>query len=63
MKSYRLSEVAEQDISEIVSYIAEENAPASSRLLDKLYEAIDDLVLNPQLGHRREDLTLRAVRF
>jgi plasmid stabilization system protein ParE len=63
MTLYKISEIAEQDISEIVSYIAEENLPAASELLDSLYEAMDNLAEHPQLGHWRKDLTHHDVRF
>jgi plasmid stabilization system protein ParE len=63
MKTYFLSSVAEQDIDEIVSYIIHENPNAALRLLDALYEAMDILAENPMLGHKREDLTDKPVRF
>lgn len=63
MKEYFLSAIAEQDIDEIVSYIAHENASAALTFLDTLYESMDMLSLNPMLGHKREDLTNRPVRF
>lgn len=63
MKNYFLSHIAEQDIDEIVSYIANENPNAALKLLDALYEAMDNLAENPLLGHKREDLTDKPVRF
>lgn len=33
------------------------------RFLDSLYEAMNNLSVNPSLGHRREDLTDKPVRF
>ena len=33
------------------------------KLLDSLYETMDNLVQNPMLGHTREDLTSKPVRF
>jgi len=63
MRKYFLSSAAELDIDEIVSYIAQENAVAALKLLDSLYEAMDMLSLNPMLGHKREDLTDKPVRF
>ena len=38
MNNYFLSPIAEQDIDEIVSYIAEENATAALTLLDVMYD-------------------------
>lgn len=63
MKEYFLSAIAEQDIDEIISYIAQENSNAALTFLDTLYESMDMLSSNPMLGHKREDLTNRPVRF
>lgn len=60
---YFLSPAAEQDIDEIVTYIAKENTKSALKLLDTLYEAMDKLAENPMLGHLREDLTDKPVRF
>lgn len=61
--NYFLSQIAEQDIDEIVTYIAKENTKAALTLLDSLYTAMDKLAENPMMGHTREDLTNRSVRF
>ncbi len=61
--NYFLSPAAEQDIDEIVTYIAKESTNAALKLLDTLYEAMDKLAENPMLGHSREDLTDKPVRF
>lgn len=63
MKNYFLSLIAEQDIDEIVSYIASDNPHAALKFLDELYQAMDMLTENPMLGHKREDLTNNPVRF
>lgn len=63
MKNYFLSPLAEQDIDEIVLYIAEENKNAALRLLDSIYAAMDKLAENPMMGHKRKDLTDLPVRF
>lgn len=63
MNHYNLSNIAENDIDEIISYIAKENPEASLKLLDSMYEAMDKIAENPMLGHRREDLTNQNVRF
>lgn len=60
---YYLSFAAEQDIDEIITYLAQENQNAAYKLLDALFEAMDKLADNPQLGHLREDLTNHPVRF
>lgn len=63
MKHYLISPMAEQDIDEIVTYIAQENPSAALKLLDRLYEAMNKLASQPFMGHQRKDLTNRAVRF
>jgi len=63
MNQFYLSPIAEQDIDEIVTYLAQENVDAAMKLLDSLYKSLDLLASNPMMGHKREDLTDRAVRF
>jgi plasmid stabilization system protein ParE len=63
VKSYYLSLTAEQDIEDIVSYIALENSEAAFRFLDDLYELMTLLAANPLIGHKRIDLTDKPVRF
>ncbi len=63
MSTYFLSPAAEQDIDEIVTYLARENPKAALNLLNTLYTTMDKLADNPNLGHIREDLTNRPVRF
>jgi plasmid stabilization system protein ParE len=63
MRQYYLSPIAEHDIDEIVSYLIQENPSAALKLLDSVYEAMDMLAENPMLGHKREDLTDKPVRF
>lgn len=64
MASYVLSYIAEQDIDEVVSYIARENLQAARDFVDKLYDTFDNLAENPFLGHVREDLSIRpSIRF
>ncbi|MFN7096114.1 MAG: type II toxin-antitoxin system RelE/ParE family toxin [Gammaproteobacteria bacterium] len=63
MTEFFLSPIAEQDIDGIVSYIAEENPVVAMDLLDKLYAAMEMLAANSLIGHKREDITDKAVRF
>lgn len=60
---YYLSSVAEQDIDELITYLAQKNSVAAYGLLDALYSAMDQLAENPHLGHLRQDLTDKEVRF
>ena len=63
MSSFFLSEIAEQDIDDIVTYIAQDSPKAAMKLLDSLFKTMDNLVVNPMLGHTREDLTDKSIRF
>ena len=63
MTKYFLSAVAEQDIDEIVTYIAQENTDAAITLLDAMYQAMGMLAENPELGYKREFVKHKSVRF
>ncbi len=60
---YYLSPIAEQDIEEVITYLAKENPAAAHVFLDSLYGAMESLADNPHLGHFREDLTDKPVKF
>ena len=61
--SYVLSRVAEQDVDEIITYIAADNPKAAHNFVDALYDAFVRLAENPHLGHTREEITQHPVRF
>lgn len=63
MNNYFVSPVAEQDIENIISYIALKNVDAALKFLDSIYPSMEMLAHNPMMGHKREDLTLKPVRF
>lgn len=63
MSKYVLSAAAEADLNAIWEYIAEDNVDAADRWIDKLFNAFETLAQNPNMGHRREDLTLFRVLF
>ncbi|MGC1872277.1 MAG: type II toxin-antitoxin system RelE/ParE family toxin [Acidobacteriaceae bacterium] len=63
MKKYVLSAAAEADLNAIWEYIAEDNVDAADRWIDKLFDAFEAVGQNPNMGHRREDLTLFPVLF
>jgi plasmid stabilization system protein ParE len=63
MRNYELSQHALLDLEEIVSYLNRENPQAANEFVDAAFLAMDDLAQNPLLGHVREDLTNRPVRF
>lgn len=61
--SYVLSPAAEQDIEELITYIAAENTQAAYDFVDALYDSFEKLAEHPFMGHIREDLTQYPVRF
>lgn len=63
ISKYYLSPAAEQDIEEVITYLAQENPAAAHVFLDSLYSAMESLSDNPHLGHVREDLTDKSVKF
>jgi plasmid stabilization system protein ParE len=63
MTGFFVSPIAEKDIEVIVTYIAKDNPTAAMELLDKLYASMEMLAVNSSIGHKRPDLTDKAVRF
>ena len=63
MKHYYVSELAERELVEIWDYIAAENKTAADKLMERFFDAFEKLGEMPEMGHRREDLTSRPVRF
>jgi plasmid stabilization system protein ParE len=63
MTRYILAPEALQDLQELWNYIATENLDAADRMIDTLFAAFERLAAMPGLGHRREDLTDRPLRF
>jgi plasmid stabilization system protein ParE len=48
-----LSVVAEQDIDEIITYLAQENPVVAQKFLDALFGAMDNLAEYPELERNR----------
>ena len=63
MTLYILAPEALQDLQGLWDYIATENLDAADRVIDTLFAAFERLAAMPGLGHRREDLTDRPLRF
>jgi antitoxin ParD1/3/4/toxin ParE1/3/4 len=63
MNRFRLSPEAVRDIEEILAYIARDSAEAARRVRHALLAACRRLAEHPGIGHRREDLTDKPVRF
>ena len=63
MSRFRLSPEAARDIEDILEYIAQDSVPAARRVRQALLAACRRLAEHPGMGHRREDLTDKPVRF
>lgn len=62
-RGYRLTPEARANVDEICAFIAEDSIDAALRVLEALEDAFDQLAVTPEIGHRREDLTARPVKF
>ena len=60
---YRLTREAQANVDEITEFIAEDNVDAAIRVLDALEDAFALIAANPEIGHNRDDLTDRPVKF
>lgn len=63
MTDYEIAPLAEADIAEISARIAADDPVTAEKFLDQLFEAIELLARHPTAGHRRADLSRRALRF
>jgi toxin ParE1/3/4 len=53
---YRLSPLAERDLDEVWSYIAEDASPAmADRLIDAIFDRFELLVEQPRMGRNRPE--------
>lgn len=62
-KRYRLLPKAQIDLTEIIEYIAARSPDNAIKVFDDLHDAMRALAGMPGMGHTREDLTDRPVRF
>jgi antitoxin ParD1/3/4/toxin ParE1/3/4 len=60
---YRLTPTAQENIEAICAFIADDSVDAALRVLNLLEQAFEQLAETPQIGHAREDLTDRPVKF
>lgn len=60
---FRLAPAAEEQIGDIVAFIATDSEEAAVRVRNALYSAFELLATQPGIGHAREDLTERPVKF
>ena len=62
-QGFELHPLAAQDILEIWKYIADDSPQAARRVREEILIAIRALVVFPNQGHKRPDLTSRPLRF
>ena len=62
-RGYRLTPEAQANVEEICAFIAESSVDAALRVIDAFERAFRLLAGTPEIGHRREDLTARPVKF
>lgn len=60
---YRLTPSAQSDVDRIADFIEKDNVEAALRVHDALEEAFRHLAEMPAMGHTREDLTERPLKF
>ena len=60
---FRLTPQAEYQLKEILEFVAADSEAAAVRVRETLYGAIVRLAKMPAIGHSREDLTDRPVKF
>jgi len=63
MSGYAFHPDAFVDLDEIWEYIAQDNVDAADRVLADIHSTLTMLAGSPQIGHRRQDLTTRPLRF
>ncbi len=63
MRRYQLTPAAEADLGEISGYIRFDSPDAALRVLARVREAMRRLAEFPRMGHVREDLADKSLRF
>jgi plasmid stabilization system protein ParE len=62
-QAYRLTERAEADVEAIADFIAADSIDAAVKVVLALEDAFVLLASRPGIGHAREDLTDRPLKF
>jgi len=63
VSGYRLHPEAFIDLTRIWEFIAKDNVDVADRVREDIFDTIRLLTKNPNIGHRRPDLTSRPLRF
>ncbi len=56
MGEFRISSLADCDLTEIYRYIARHSESAAERIVGRLYERFELLATQPLMGERRDDM-------
>ena len=62
-RRYQLTEPAQRHVEDIGAFIAQDSVEAALKVLDALEAAFELLADQPGIGHTREDLTEKPVKF
>jgi plasmid stabilization system protein ParE len=57
------TEEAETQLLKILEYLADQSESAAVRVRDAIYDAVGKLAERPGIGHTRQDLTDRPLKF
>ena len=60
---YTLTALARQELHDIWSYISRDNIVAADAVVEAFFDTFELLGEYPDMGHLREDLTHKPVRF
>ena len=60
---FRLVPAAEEQVGDVVAFIAADSEEAAVRVRHAFYSAFELLAKQPEIGHAREDLTSRPLKF
>lgn len=63
MTRFVLTRAAARDVREICTYIATQRPKAARSVRERIFLALQHLVQNPGIGHKRQDLTDKPVVF
>lgn len=63
MSRYEITPAADDDLAEILSFIAEGSLEAAESFEQRLDDVFSRLADTPGIGHRRDDLTTLDLRF
>jgi len=63
VSDYSFSPRARRDLYEIFDYLSERSPRGAERVRQTVLRAVQRLAEQPGLGHRREDLTARPLKF